>query len=92
MLLYQILASAIHEMVNWIITLGGKFELPYESYSASAVQHYSQYIIKKHKTLTNNPPARIYVNKVDNRITFKIKAQGIILSVLHLNTEITLKH
>ena len=62
-------------MVNWIITLVDKFELPYESYSASAVQHYFQYIIKKHKTLTNNPPARIYVNKVDNRITFKIKAR-----------------
>ena len=29
-------------------------------------------IIKKN-TKTDNPPIKIYVNKVDNRITFKIK-------------------
>ena len=37
---------------------------------------YSNYfhcIIKKHETVTNNPPRRIYVNKIENRITFKIK-------------------
>ena len=32
------------------------------------------YIIKKHKAFTDNPPVRIYVNKIENRITFKIKA------------------
>ena len=32
------------------------------------------YIIKKHKAFTDNPPGRIYVNKIENRITFKIKA------------------
>ena len=29
----------------------------------------------KNKTLTNNPPIRIYINKVENIITFKIKAE-----------------
>ena len=28
---------------------------------------------KKHETVTDNPPKRIYVNKIENRITFKIK-------------------
>ena len=31
------------------------------------------YIIKKHETVTNNPSIMIYVNKIENRITFKIK-------------------
>ena len=30
-------------------------------------------IIKKHVTLTENPPVQIYVNKIKNRIVFKIK-------------------
>ena len=29
----------------------------------------------KNKTLTNNPPIRIYINKGENIITFKIKAE-----------------
>ena len=32
------------------------------------------YIIKKHTTITNNPPANIYANKIKNRIVFKINA------------------
>ena len=28
---------------------------------------------QKHETMTHNPPIRIYVNKIENRITFKIK-------------------
>ena len=30
-------------------------------------------MIKKHETLTDNPPIRIYINKIENKITFKIK-------------------
>ena len=30
-------------------------------------------MIKKHETLTENRPAQIYVNKMKNRIVFKIK-------------------
>ena len=49
------------------------FELLYESYSASDIQDYFGYIIKKHQTVTDNPPIRIYRNRKENRITFKIK-------------------
>ena len=30
-------------------------------------------VIKKHKALTANPPIITYANKIENRITFKIK-------------------
>ena len=30
-----------------------------------------EHIIKKHETVGHNPPVRIYVNKIENRITFK---------------------
>ena len=29
---------------------------------------------KKHEKVTDNPPIRIYVSKIENMITFKIKA------------------
>ena len=45
------------------------------------IQDYFEYIIKKHdtllgytiETLTDNPPITIYVNKIENIITFKTK-------------------
>ena len=49
-------------------------ELSDGPYSVSDIQDYFEYIINKHETMTNNPPIRIYVNKIENRITFKIKA------------------
>ena len=45
-----------------------------------ADQDYFQYI-KKHETLTGNPPIRIYVNKVENRITFKIKSERYLIFI-----------
>ena len=30
-------------------------------------------IIKKHETIANNPPVQLYVNRIKNRIVFKIK-------------------
>ena len=54
-------------------TWNDKFKLPNESYSVSDIQDYFEYIIKKYETITDNPPIRIYVNKIENRITFKIK-------------------
>ena len=42
-------------------------------------------IIKKHKKLTDNPPVRFYVNKIENRITFKIK-RGSYLELLRPET------
>ena len=34
-------------------------------------QGYFEFIIKKHETLTENPPIQIYPNKIENRIVFK---------------------
>ena len=51
-------------------TRNEKFELPDGSYSVSDVPDYFEYIIKKHETVTDNPPIRIYVNKIENKITF----------------------
>ena len=49
------------------------FELPDGLYSESDIQGYFDCISKKHETETDNSPIRIYVNKIKNRITFKIK-------------------
>ena len=43
------------------------------SYSISDILYYFEYIIKKHETVANNGPVQIYVNKIKNRIAFKIK-------------------
>ena len=43
------------------------------SYSISDIQDYFEYIIKKHEFIANNSPVQIYVNKIKNRIGFKIK-------------------
>ena len=48
-------------------------ELSDESCSVSDIQDYFEYIIKKYETVTDNPSKRIYVNKIKNKITFKIK-------------------
>ena len=50
-----------------------KFELPEGSCSVSDIQDYFDYITKKHQTVTNSPAIRIHVNKIESRITFKIK-------------------
>ena len=39
----------------------------------SDIQDYLEYIIKKHETIADNPPVQIYVNKIKNRIVFKIR-------------------
>ena len=49
------------------------FDLLHGSYSISDIQDYFEFIIKKHETLTENPPIQIYPNKIKNRIVFKIK-------------------
>ena len=51
-----------------------EFELPDGSYSISDIQDYFEYILKKHSDSVDNPSIRIYVNKIENRITFKIKS------------------
>ena len=48
------------------------FDLPDGSYSISAIDYF-EFIIKKHKNLTENPPVQIYPNEIKNRIVFEIK-------------------
>ena len=50
-----------------------EFELPDGSYSISDIQDYFEYILKKHSESVDNPSIKIYVNKIENRVTFKIK-------------------
>ena len=54
-------------------TWNDEFELPDGSYSVSDIQDYFEYILKKHGENIDNPSVKIYVNKIENRITFKIK-------------------
>ena len=41
----------------------------------SDIQDYFKYINNKHGTVTDNSPIGIYVNKIENRITFKVKTR-----------------
>ena len=50
-----------------------EFELPDGSYSVSDIQDYFEYILKKHSESVDNPSIRMYINRIENRITFKIK-------------------
>ena len=50
-----------------------KFKLPDGSYLISDIQDYFEYIPKKHNENVDNPSINLYVNKIENRITFKIK-------------------
>ena len=53
-------------------TWGDTFDLPDGSYSIADIQYYFGFIIKKLKTLTENPPVQIYPNKSKNRIQIRI--------------------
>ena len=54
-------------------TWNDEFELPDGSYSVSDIQDYFEYILKKHGENTDKPSVQIYVNKIENRVTLKIK-------------------
>ena len=54
-------------------TWNDKFELPDGSYSVSDIQDYFEYILEKHGEDIDEPSVQIYVNKIENRVTFKIK-------------------
>ena len=54
-------------------TWNDEFDLPDGSYSISDIEDYFEYSIKKHETIANNPSVEIHVNKIKNRIAFKIK-------------------
>ena len=55
------------------LTWNYTFDLPDGSYSIFDIQGYFEAIIKKHKTLTENPLIQTYPNKIKNRIIFKVK-------------------
>ena len=38
----------------------------------SDIQDYIRYIIKKHETLTKSPPTHVYINRINDRLVFKI--------------------
>ena len=50
-----------------------KFKISAPTYSISDIQDYFKFILKKHSESFDNPSIRIYVNKIENRVTFKIK-------------------
>ena len=52
-------------------TWNDEFELP--DGSVSNIQYYIEYVIKKHETLSTIPPIHVSVNRIDNRLVFKIK-------------------
>ena len=54
-------------------TRNDKFELSDGSYSVSNIQDYFEYILKKHVEDIDKLSVKIYVNKIENRITLKIK-------------------
>ena len=55
-------------------TWSEEFKLPDGSYSIPDTQDYFEYLLKKHSENVDNPSIKIYVNKIDNGITFKIKS------------------
>ena len=55
-------------------TWNDTFDLPDDSYSVADIQDYFEFIIKNHETLTENPPIKIYSNKIKSGIVFKTKA------------------
>ena len=69
-------------------TRNEEFTLPDGSYNISDIQDYFQYILKKHGekiNKDNKPSVKIYINKIENRITFKIK-KGYSLELLTKET------
>ena len=50
------------------------FGLLDESHGVLDIQDYFNYIIKKRETVPDNPPIKLYVNQIENRITFRTKA------------------
>ena len=68
-----------------------EFELPDVSCSIQDIQDYFEYILKNHGQKAVNPSIKIYVNEIENRITFKI-IKGYYFELLLLKNEIAWKH
>ena len=84
MLLYQILAFTIHGNIQELHkrTISLKYLLQHEIINWNYLMNDVLYLIfhdfwvhhEKYKTVTDNPPVKIYVNKIENKITFKINS------------------
>ena len=55
-------------------TWNDEFELPDGLYSISDIQDYFEYILKKHGENIDNSSIIIYINKIENKIIFKVEA------------------
>ena len=55
-------------------TWNDKLELLDGSYSVSDIRDCFEYVLKKHVENIDKHLVQIYVNKIENRITFRIKA------------------
>ena len=58
------------------------FELLEGSYLVSDIQNCFEYILKKHGEKADTPSIKKYINKIENRITFKIKAGYYLIQLL----------
>ena len=56
-------------------TWNSEFELTDGSCLVSDIQNHFEYILKKYNEDIDNPPIKIYVNKIENIITSEIKAR-----------------
>ena len=89
MLLYQIIAFTIHGKIKKSQTK--IINLKYQIQNGMSLNHLVDHILCQifkinlntsiHREKTDNPSVGIYVNKIENRITFKIKT-GYYLEVL----------
>ena len=53
-------------------TWSEEFKLQDGSYPVQDIQDYFEYILKKRSESVDNPSIRIYVNRIENRITLKM--------------------
>ena len=60
------------------------FKLLDGSYSVSDIQDYFEYILKKHSESIDNPSIRMYINRIENRVTFKIKRGYYLVTMVNL--------
>ena len=58
-------------------TWNGEYKFRDGSYSVSDIHDYFEYILKKHGESVDKPSVQICVNKIENRVTFKM---GIVLN------------
>ena len=76
-LLYQILVFTMHEKILKsqirIINLVWRIWITWWTIFCIKYSRLFRIYLKKHETVTDNPSIRTYINKIENRITFKTK-------------------